>query len=439
MKLSKIFLPTIKENPADVHIISHSLMLRAGMINQVAAGIYSWLPLGTRVLHKIAEIVRSAQNKIGANEVILPTIQPANLWIESGRYEAYGDEMLRIKDRHDRDLLYTPTAEEVVTQIGKQFLKSYKDLPQLLYQIHWKFRDEIRPRFGVMRGREFIMKDAYSFDIDQAQAKITYEKVFICYMHTFAKMGLTAIPIRADTGPIGGNLSHEFHVLAQTGESAIYYDRKINDIIDQVSKGQKVDFNELTKYYAAADEMHQPEQCPLNEQDLCSARGIEVGHIFNFGDKYTKAMNMSVMNDKGQKVYPSMGSYGIGISRLVGAIIEANHDDRGIIWPMSVAPFHVGLIGIKLNDPLVSQKCAEIYEKLQSISGLEVLYDDRNESPGFKFANMDLIGIPIQVVIGPKALEQGQIEVKLRRSGDKLEVSFDQIIDFIKEQLKGRE
>ena len=362
MKLSNYFLPTLKENPIDATVVSHQLMVRAGMIRQTASGIYTWLPLGLKVLRKVEKIIKEEMDKAGALEILMPTIQPAELWIESGRYDAYGKEMLRIKDRHDRDILYGPTHEEVVTDIFRKNVNSYKDLPKNLYQIHWKFRDEIRPRFGLMRGREFLMKDSYSFDIDDASAKKTYNLMYETYFKIFRKMGLNAIALRADTGAIGGDLSHEFHILAETGESAIFYDKKF----DELTKLKDFDIAEMQKIYAMADEMHDEKKCPIALDQLSSRRGIEVGHIFNFGLKYSKAMEASVMGASGEKIYPNMGSYGIGASRVVAAAIEANHDANGIIWPKEIAPFQVALINVRSGDELCDKTCEEIYSKLEN-------------------------------------------------------------------------
>lgn len=422
MKLSNYFLPTLKENPADAFVTSHQLMIRAGMIRQTASGIYSWLPLGLRVLKKISEIVRVEMDKIGALEVLMPTIQPSELWIESGRYEAYGKEMLRIKDRHDRDILYGPTHEEVITDIFRKNLTSYKDLPKNFYQIHWKFRDEIRPRFGVMRGREFLMKDAYSFDLDEVTAKKTYNQIYATYFKIFKRMGLKAIALRADTGAIGGDLSHEFHILADSGESAIYYDQKF----DQILASDDFDINEMQKIYAMADEMHKEENCPVPKENLAVKRGIEVGHIFNFGSKYSKALNASITNQQGQKIYPNMGSYGIGVSRLVAAIIEANHDQNGIIWPINVAPFKVAIINLKPGDQNCDKISEDIYQKLNN-NNVEVLYDDTHNNVGQKLAVIDLIGIPTQIIIGPKLAALQKVEVKNRRNSTKKELPIAEL------------
>jgi prolyl-tRNA synthetase len=429
MRLSGFFLPTLKETPTEAQIVSHRLMLRAGMIRQTSAGIYAWLPLGQRVLKNIERIVREEQNAAGAQELLMPTIQSADLWRESGRYDDYGKEMLRITDRHDRDMLYGPTNEEMITDVFRSFVKSYKQLPINLYHIQWKFRDEIRPRFGVMRGREFLMKDAYSFDIDAAGARRSYQAMFLAYLRTFARMGLKAIPMRADTGPIGGDLSHEFIILAETGESAVFChkDWTTGDVLaDAPSYDGDLQgfFDKTTARYAATEEMHDPAACPVAEGDLVTARGIEVGHIFNFGTKYSKPMNAAVAGPDGQPVLAEMGSYGIGVSRLVAAIIEASHDDNGIIWPDAVAPFDVGLINLKNGDAACDAACLELYGKLQS-AGKAVLYDDRDERPGPKFADMDLIGVPWHLVVGPRGLKSGVVELKRRATGERIELSAE--------------
>jgi prolyl-tRNA synthetase len=429
MRLSGFFLPTLKETPTEAQIVSHRLMLRAGMIRQTSAGIYAWLPLGQRVLKNIERIVREEQNAAGAQELLMPTIQSADLWRESGRYDDYGKEMLRITDRHDRDMLYGPTNEEMITDIFRSFVKSYKQLPINLYHIQWKFRDEIRPRFGVMRGREFLMKDAYSFDIDAAGARRSYQAMFLAYLRTFARMGLKAIPMRADTGPIGGDLSHEFIILAETGESAVFChkDWTTGDVLaDAPSYDGDLQgfFDKTTARYAATEEMHDPAACPVAEGDLVTARGIEVGHIFNFGTKYSKPMNAAVAGPDGQPVLAEMGSYGIGVSRLVAAIIEASHDDNGIIWPDAVAPFDVGLINLKNGDAACDAACLELYGKLQA-AGKAVLYDDRDERPGPKFADMDLIGVPWHLVVGPRGLKSGVVELKRRATGERIELSAE--------------
>ena len=424
MRLSNYFLPLIKETPSEAKIVSHRLMLRAGMIRQLNAGIYNWLPLGINVLKKIEEIVRQEMNKAGAIEILMPTMQPADLWQESGRYDDYGKEMLRIQDRHEREMLFGPTAEEVVTDIFRNNIKSYKDLPLNLYNIQWKFRDEIRPRFGVMRGREFLMKDAYSFDINEEDARKSYEIMFEAYLKTFKRMQLTAIPVRADNGAIGGDLSHEFQILADTGESEIFYDAKFDELINQ----DQLCLETVQKLYAAADEMHDKDNCPVSKDNLRSRRGVEVGHIFNFGTKYTKAMNVTILDNNGKSVFPNMGSYGIGVSRLVAAIIESSHDDNGIIWPESVAPFKVGLINIRSNDDECSKVCNDIYNKLQN-ANVEVLYDDTNESGGKKFASMDLIGLPWQLAVGPRGIQNKTIELKNRKTGEKEEISIDSAVN----------
>lgn len=434
MRLSRYFLPTLKETPADAQIVSHRYMLRAGMIRQAAAGIYSWLPLGLRVLKKIEAIVREEQDAVGCNEILMATIQPADLWRESGRYDAYGPEMLRIRDRHDRDMLYGPTNEEMVTDIFRGTIKSYKDLPKMLYHIQWKFRDEVRPRFGIMRGREFLMKDAYSFDVDADGARRSYNKMFLSYLRTFERMGLKAIPMAADTGPIGGDLSHEFLVLADTGESEIACHK---DFLDRDWAGSAIDMDgdlqplidTFTSQYAATDEMRDEAREKELGGDLVVARGIEVGHIFYFGTKYSESMGALVVTTEGKEIPAEMGSYGIGVSRLVGAIIEASHDDNGIIWPESVAPYRVGLINLRSGDGACDAACDKLYDDL-SEKGVEVLYDDRTDKKaGAKFADMDLIGLPWQVVIGPRGVEKGVAEVKNRASGEKEEIAFDAVIE----------
>ncbi|MFT6558506.1 proline--tRNA ligase [Sneathiella sp.] len=427
MRLSRYFMPTLKEDPKEAQIVSHRLMLRAGMIQQSSAGIYSWLPLGHKVLKNIEKVVREEQNKAGALEILMPTIQPADLWQESGRYDDYGKEMLRITDRHDRSMLYGPTNEEQVTDIFRSNVKSYKDLPLNLYHIQWKFRDEVRPRFGVMRGREFLMKDAYSFDLDYETSKIAYNRMFVAYLKTYARLGLQAIPLRADTGPIGGDLSHEFIVLAETGESEVFYHKDILTLATPEEKDHSPEelqeiVDNWTSYYAAADDMHDPKTCTVSEGDLVTRRGIEVGHIFHFGEKYSAAMGASVAGPDGKDVTVSMGSYGIGVSRLVGGIIEACHDENGIVWPEEVAPFKVGLINLKSGDEACDAACDAFYEKLTA-AGVEVLYDDTSDRAGGKFAKMDLIGLPWQVTIGPRGLKSGVFEVKNRATGEKVELS----------------
>ncbi|MSO88677.1 MAG: proline--tRNA ligase [Rhodospirillaceae bacterium] len=439
MRLTSYFLPTLRETPSEAQIVSHRLMLRAGLIRQSSAGIYSWLPLGLRVLRRIERIVREEQDAAGAQELLMPTIQPAELWRESGRYEDYGKEMLRIKDRHEREMLYGPTNEEQITDIVRQAIKTYRDLPKLLYHIQWKFRDEVRPRFGVMRGREFLMKDSYSFDLDYDGAVRAYNRMFVAYLRTFARMGLKAIPMRADTGPIGGDLSHEFIILAETGESQVFCDKALVelDILD-TEIDYRADLRPVvdrwTGPYAATDEKHDPaafERLPADRR--LQARGIEVGHIFYFGTKYSKAMGAAVTGPKGETVAMEMGSYGIGVSRLVGAIIEASHDDVGIVWPESVAPFAVGLINLRPGDTGCDGACDDIYGKLRT-AGIEVLYDDRAESPGAKFATADLIGLPTQMVIGPRGLKSGTIEVKRRRTGQREEMSADAALTMLMAQ-----
>jgi prolyl-tRNA synthetase len=424
MRLSRYFLPILRETPKEAEIASHRLMLRAGMIRQEASGIYAFLPLGFRVLQKICAIVREEQDRAGAIELLMPTIQPADLWRESGRYEAYGKEMLRIKDRHERDMLYGPTNEEMITAIFKSYVRSYKDLPLNLYHIQWKFRDEVRPRFGVMRGREFLMKDAYSFDLDFAGAKHAYNRMFVAYLRTFARMGLKSIPMMAETGPIGGDLSHEFIILASTGESEVYCHR---DYFDFAVPGEDIDFDDVaglrrvvdtwTSLYAATSEKHDPaayDAIPADKQ--VTARGIEVGHIFYFGTKYSAPMKAVVAGHDGAERPVHMGSYGIGPSRLVAAIIEACHDEAGIKWPEVVAPFRVAILNLKQGGGETDAACEDLYGKL-SAKGVDVLYHDLDERPGAKFAATDLIGIPWQVLVGPRSLAEGKVELKRRSDG----------------------
>jgi prolyl-tRNA synthetase len=426
MRLSRYFLPILKENPREAEIVSHRLMLRAGMIKQQAAGSFSWLPLGKRVLDKVCRIIREEQDRAGALEIMMPTIQSAELWRESGRYDAYGPEMLRLRDRHEREMLYGPTNEEMVTDIFRSYVKSYKDLPLNLYHIQWKFRDEVRPRFGVMRSREFLMKDAYSFDLDYDGAKAAYNRMFVSYLRTFTRMGLQAIPMRADTGPIGGDLSHEFIILAETGESQVYCHR---DYLALPVPGAETDFGndaeiagivkDWTTPYAATDEMHDEDAWTAVAPDAqVSARGIEVGHIFHFGEKYSKPFGASVTGPDGKEHLVSMGSYGIGPSRLIAAIIEAFHDDAGIIWPESVAPFDVALINMKPGDQACDAVCEDLYAKL-SAAGRDVLYDDTDQRAGGKFATADLIGLPWQVIVGPRGVAAGEVEIKNRRTGER--------------------
>ena len=427
MRLSRAFLPTLKEVPAEAAIASHKLMLRAGMIRQTSAGIYAWLPLGLRVLQKVAKIVREEQDAAGGQEILMPTIQSAELWKQSGRYEDYGKEMLRVTDRHEREMLFGPTNEEMITDIFKTYAKSYRDLPRNLYHIQWKFRDEIRPRFGVMRGREFLMKDAYSFDMDAEAARLSYKKMFVAYLRTFARMGLKAIPMRADTGPIGGDLSHEFIILAETGESQVYLHK---DLLDFDVLAQKPDYEGdldptvdfWTSRYAATDEMHDEAAWnALGAEHQVSARGIEVGHIFFFGTKYSAAMGLQVAGPDGQPVVPQMGSYGIGVSRLLGAIIEANHDEAGIKWPDAVAPFRCAILNLKPGDLGCDTLCEKLYASLPN----DAVLDDRGERAGVKFNDADLAGYPWQAIIGPRGAANGVIELKRRATGERQEVSLE--------------
>ena len=432
MRVSRYFLPVLKESPSDAQIVSHKLMLRAGLIRQTAAGIYAWLPIGHRVLQKIEQIVREEQDRAGAIEMLMPTIQSAELWRESGRYDAYGPEMLRIRDRHDREMLYGPTNEEMLTAIVRDELKSYRELPRTLYHIQWKFRDEVRPRFGVMRGREFLMKDAYSFDLDEEGARQSYYTQLLAYLRTFQRMGIQAVPMKAASGPIGGDLSHEFIVLAPTGESEVFYDAAFEefdwnqaDLQYGDAAGLKALFERVSGTYSATDETHDEARWGTIADDRKrTGRGIEVGHIFYFGEKYSAAMGLKVSGADGKPVVPHMGSYGVGVSRLVGAIIEASHDDAGIIWPESVAPWKVGLVTMRHDDAPTVAAAEELYGKLQH-AGVEVAYDDRDERGGAKLAGMDLIGLPWQVIVGPRGIASGTVELKRRSSGERQELSVE--------------
>ena len=423
MRLSHYLLPILRETPKEAEVVSHRLMLRAGLIRQEAAGIYAWLPLGFRVLKKIEQIVREEQDRAGAIELLMPTLQLADLWRESGRYDAYGPEMLRIKDRHERDMLYGPTNEDMITEIFRAYIRSYRELPKILYHIQWKFRDEQRPRFGVMRGREFLMKDAYSFDIDEAAARLSYNKMFVAYLRTFARMGLKAIPMAAETGPIGGDLSHEFIILAETGESGVFCN---SDVLGLPIPGEDIDYEAdlmphirpWTNLYAATEDVHDPMRF---ERDVPAdkrlhTRGIEVGHIFYFGTKYSEPMKATVAAPNGGNVPVHMGSYGIGPTRLVAALIEASHDEAGIVWPEPVAPFKVALLNLKQGDGATDGACEKLYDEL-SARGIDVLYDDSDERAGAKFAAADLIGLPWQLLVGPKGLAKGNVELKRRAGG----------------------
>jgi prolyl-tRNA synthetase len=437
MRLSRYFLPLLKETPAEAQIVSHRLMLRAGMLRQEAAGIYAWLPLGHRVLRKVEQIVREEMDRAGAVELLMPTLQLADLWRESGRYDDYGAEMLRITDRHERELLYGPTNEEMVTEIFRAYVRSYRALPKILYHIQWKFRDEQRPRFGVMRGREFLMKDAYSFDLDEAAGHASYNRMFVAYLRLFKRMGLSAIPMKAETGPIGGDLSHEFIVLAQTGESQVFLDRRM---LDLPVPGEEVDYDgdlesivaDWTRLYAATEDVHEADRYAAQtpEADRVTARGIEVGQTFFFGDKYSKPMKAVVSGPDGVERAVQMGSYGVGVSRLMGAIIEASHDDAGIIWPDAVAPFGVGIVNLRPGDPATDNACEAAYAALTT-AGKEPLLDDSDERPGGKFAAMDLIGLPWQLIIGPRGLAAGEVEVKRRASGERHTLSLDAALALI--------
>ena len=435
MRLSRYFLPVLKENPSEAQIVSHRLMLRAGMIKQSAGGIYSWLPLGFKILRKLENIVHEEQARAGHMAMLMPTIQSADLWRESGRYDAYGEEMLRIKDRGGREMLFTPTAEELITDIFRAHVSSYKDLPLTMYQIQWKFRDEIRPRFGVMRGREFLMKDGYNFDLTKEDALHAYNRHLVSYLRTYERMGLQAIPMRADSGPIGGDDTHEFLVLAETGESEVFYDSAVTDLSfgdRDIDYGSVADcaavMEEFTSRYARTDETHDPALFDaIPEERRRTARGIEVGQIFYFGTKYSEAMGATVQGPDGKPVPVHMGSHGIGVSRLMGAIIEASHDDKGIIWPEGVTPYHAGIVNLKQGDAEADAACEALYASLTAL-GLEPLYDDRNERAGGKFASMDLIGLPWRITVGPRGLKNGVVELTSRRTGESEELPPEAVV-----------
>lgn len=442
VRFSRYFLPTLKETPGEAEIVSHRLMLRAGLIRQSSSGIYTWLPVGFRVLEKISRIIEEEQNMTGAHQLLMPTIQSADLWVESGRYDDYGAEMLRIQDRHNRDMLYGPTNEELITAVFRDCVTSYKGCPQMLYHIQWKFRDEIRPRFGVMRGREFLMKDGYSFDMSVDEGLHSYRKMFVSYIKTFRRMGLDAIPMRAENGPIGGKNSHEFIILAKTGESSVFVDKRIlsyrleDDIDYDNQENLKGIVDQWTSLYASTEEMHDEAQFQkVEEENRLEARGIEVGHIFFFGDRYSKALNALVDNKEGKKQTVQMGSYGIGVSRLAAAIIEACHDEKGICWPKSVSPFHVSLINVRAGHEGCDSACDKLYGEFQK-AGLDVLYDDRSIQAGAKFADHDLLGFPYQVIIGPKGIEGDYAEVKERTTGDVEHVPLSNLTAFLQEKIK---
>ncbi|MGY3438782.1 MULTISPECIES: proline--tRNA ligase [unclassified Marinovum] len=435
MRLSRYFLPVLKETPSEAQIVSHRLMLRAGMIKQASAGIYSWLPLGLKVLQRIEQIIHQEQERAGHIAMLMPTLQSADLWRESGRYDAFGEEMLRMTDRHDREMLFTPTAEELITDIFRSHVSSYKDLPLTMYQIQWKFRDEIRPRFGVMRGREFLMKDGYTFDLTKEDALHAYNRHLVSYLRTYERMGLQAIPMRADSGAIGGDDTHEFLVLAETGESEVFYDSQITEL---KFGDREIDFDdhaacsavldEFTSRYARTDETH--DEALFNEvpeERRRSARGIEVGQIFYFGTKYSEAMGATVADAEGNKVPVHMGSHGIGVSRLLGAIIEASHDDKGIIWPEGVTPFHCGIVNLKQGDDEANAACDALYAALKAL-GLDPLYDDRKDRAGAKFATMDLIGLPWRITVGPRGLKNGVVELTSRRTGESEELPPEEAV-----------
>jgi len=439
MKLTDYFLPLKKDKPKEAEITSHILMLRSGMCQQSSSGIYSWLPLGKKVLDKIEKITKDEMNASGAVEILMPTIQPAELWIESSRYQDYGKEMLRIKDRNKKELLYGPTNEELITDIFRNNVQSYKNLPLNLYHVQWKFRDEVRPRFGVMRGREFLMKDAYSFDTSQDNAKKSYNKMFVAYMKLFKKMGLSPIAMKAETGPIGGDLSHEFIIISKTGESDVFFDESLLDmqkLFDEIDYNDDLQeyINKYTSFYAATDEMHNPKETQNISGNLIKTKGIEVGHIFHFGQKYSKPMNATITNEKGQNLPVFMGSYGVGVSRLVGGIIEANHDENGIVWPKEVSPFMCSLINLNSDN----KECLEVSNQIYNYFNkkmIDVLFDDTKESIGSKLATADLIGFPYQVIIGPKGIKNDSFEIKIRKTNKIINLSLNEIFNFINENM----
>ena len=443
MFVSKSFIPILKNNPTEAKIKSHQLMLRVGMIRQSSAGIYSWLPLGFKVMKKIEKIVREEQNRIGAQELLMPTIQSSEIWKESGRYDDYGEEMLRIKDRQNREMLYGPTNEELITEIFRSSIKSYKSLPQLLYHIQWKFRDELRPRFGIMRCREFYMKDAYSFDLDDEEAKFSYNKFYLSYLKTFKRLDLSAIPMAADTGPIGGNLSHEFIILAETGESKIYTDKRIFEVNSEGYKLEKESLELLRKkfetFYSVTDEKYNKSDFEKNvpEKQRLITKGIEVGHIFYFGDKYSKPLNAAVDLQGGKKDFVKMGSYGVGVSRLVGAIIEAKYDNKNEImkWPLAVSPYDVAIIPlISKNDPSNFEKANNIYNFLIK-KNIDVILDDTEENFSSKLKKFNLIGVPYQILIGKKS--DGDLLEFIEIGKKTQNLTLDQITDLIiKEKSK---
>lgn len=434
MKVSKLFLPLLKENPTEASIISHKLMLRGGMIRQVAAGLYNWLPIGLKVLKNIEDIVRQEMNKAGSMEILMPCIQPTELWNKSGRFGSGDDlssEMLQMRDRHDNQLIFAPTSEEVVSQLFSENVQSYKSLPMNLYQIHWKFRDEIRPRFGLMRGREFLMKDAYSFDLDKTTALETYRAMMQAYLGIFKRLGLKAIPVAASSGSIGGDYSHEFHILANTGESLIYYEQGLESFLE----AEDFNLDGFQKFYASEEEKHDATQCKVPEDKLMVKRGIEIGHVFYLGQKYSKVLEVKLQDQEGKLFYPHMGCYGIGISRLVAAIIEASHDENGMIWPLSVAPYKLAIINLAANNQECIQAAEQLIEKLSSLT-LDILYEDTKDSVGAKLSKMDLIGIPYQIILGTKSLEKGVVEFKERRTSTKIEIALSDIYQYVSDLLR---
>ena len=427
MRLSHYFLKPRKDAPSDATLISHKLMIKSSMIKQTTSGIYAWLPLGLKVLKKIEDIIRKFHNLYGCQELLMPTIQSSSIWKKSERYNDYGPEMLKFRDRNKKELLYGPTNEELITEIFKEYINSYKDLPKNLYQIQWKFRDEIRPRYGVMRCREFLMKDNYSFDISKNDAEKSYDNMFKCYLEIFNEIGINVIPVKADPGAMGGDLSHEFHLISKSGDTDIYYDKKIGDINGLNTKNS---FKLLRNLYSVTKDEYKKKQ-DLDASKLIKTKGIEIGHIFYFGTKYSDKLDAYVLNEKGQKINVEMGSYGIGISRLVAAIIESSHDEKGIIWPKNISPFNVGLINLNNKNKELIRIADKLYDYLKK-NNIDVLYDDTNERPGEKFANIDLIGVPTQIILGENSLKENSVEIKNRKTKKIIKIKIKNMNEIIK-------
>ena len=427
MRLSHYFLKPRKDAPSDATLISHKLMIKSSMIKQTTSGIYAWLPLGLKVLKKIEDIIRKFHNLYGCQELLMPTIQSSSIWKKSERYNDYGPEMLKFRDRNKKELLYGPTNEELITEIFKEYINSYKDLPKNLYQIQWKFRDEIRPRYGVMRCREFLMKDNYSFDISKNDAEKSYDNMFKCYLEIFNEIGINVIPVKADPGAMGGDLSHEFHLISKSGDTDIYYDKKIGDINGLNARNS---FKLLRNLYSVTKDEYKKKQ-DLDASKLIKTKGIEIGHIFYFGTKYSDKLDAYVLNEKGQKINVEMGSYGIGISRLVAAIIESSHDEKGIIWPKNISPFNVGLINLNNKNKELIRIADKLYDYLKK-NNIDVLYDDTNERPGEKFANIDLIGVPSQIILGENSLKENSVEIKNRKTKKIIKIKIKNMNEIIK-------